>query len=303
MLLSVEIERIEPFADGAAFGEAGAYERVIGKARGEIDPGHPGNRGIALIDRAPLNARGRVEYTTDIFILRPRDFSRGNGRILYDVRDPGTDYPVGTGVRRPGKRLLTVGTDCAVGKMFTALTIERALRGRGVEASFRASGQTGILIAGGGIPIDAIVSDFVSGAAEALSPSAPSDHWDVIEGQGSLFHPAFAAVSLGLLHGSQPDAMVLCHAAGRTEMVGTGGHQVPELSACIEAHEAAARVVHPGARVTGISLNTSEFAEDEAREIIRTTAEEHDLPVGDPVRTGLDAIVASTLAQTRVDSA
>ncbi len=89
MLLSVEIERIEPFADGAAFGEAGAYERVIGKARGEIDPGHPGNRGIALIDKAPLNARGRVEYTTDIFILRPRDFSRGNGRILYEVNNRG----------------------------------------------------------------------------------------------------------------------------------------------------------------------------------------------------------------------
>lgn len=217
------------------------------------------------------------------------------GRTLHDVRDPGRSYPVGTGERRPGKRLLTIGTDCAVGKMFTALTIERTLRERGVDATFRATGQTGILIAGSGVPIDAIVSDFVSGAAEALSPAADPEHWDVIEGQGSLFHPAFAAVSLGLLHGSQPDAMVLCHAAGRTQMAGTAGQPVPALAECIAAHEAAARVVHPDARVTGIALNTSELADQDARSLIEAAALEHGLPVGDPVRTGLDSVCDAIL--------
>ncbi len=218
------------------------------------------------------------------------------GRTLHDVRDPGTDFPVGTGVRRTGRRLLTVGTDCVVGKMFTALTIERALRRRGVDATFRATGQTGILIAGDGVPIDAVVSDFVSGAAEALSPDADPEHWDVIEGQGSLFHPAFAAVSLGLLHGSQPDAMILCHAAGRTHMAGTAGHSIPDMAACIAAYEAAARVVNPGARVTGISINTSGLSDVDAGPLLQTTAAKHDLPVGDPVRTGLDEVVSAILA-------
>ena len=124
------------------------------------------------------------------------------------------------GRKRTGKRLLTVGTDCALGKKYSALALTRAFKDRGVEADFRATGQTGILISGRGIPMDAVVSDFEAGAAEMLSPDGPPQHWDVIEGQGSLFHPSYAAVSLGLLHGSQPDVLVVCHQAGRTHILG-----------------------------------------------------------------------------------
>src|SRR5690606_2848482 len=126
-----------------------------------------------------------------------------NGRRLIDVRVPPAGIPTATGRKRSGKRLLTVGTDCALGKKYTALALARAFRARGLAADFRATGQTGILIAGGGIAIDAVVSDFAAGAAELLSPDAAPDHWDVIEGQGALTHPAYAAVSLALLHGSQ----------------------------------------------------------------------------------------------------
>ena len=143
-----------------------------------------------------------------------------------------------------------------------------------------------------------MVSDFVSGAAEELSPAADPDHWDLIEGQGSLFHPSFAAVSLGLLHGSQPDAMVLCHVARRAEMCGTQS-PVPTLGDCIAANEAAARVVRPGARVVGISLNTSDLSDDDATAEIASTGDEIGLPVGDPVRTGLGDIVDAILAGQR----
>jgi uncharacterized NAD-dependent epimerase/dehydratase family protein len=120
------------------------------------------------------------------------------GRRLIDVRTPPEQVPVGNGKRRSGKRLLTVGTDCALGKKYTALALTRGLRDRGSDVTFRATGQTGIMIAGEGIPIDAIVSDFVAGAAEMLSPAAAPDHLDVIEGQGSLLHPSYAGVTLGL---------------------------------------------------------------------------------------------------------
>src|SRR5215831_19098351 len=142
------------------------------------------------------------------------------GRRLIDVRTPPKNIPVGSGRKRSGKRLLTVGTDCALGKKYTALAIARAFVERGIAADFRATGQTGILIAGGGMPMDAVVADFEAGAAEILSPDALPGHWDVIEGQGSLFHPAYAAVSLGLLHGSQPDVFVVCHDPGRECLVG-----------------------------------------------------------------------------------
>ena len=130
------------------------------------------------------------------------------GRRLIDVRSRRRTSRSAPVRKRTGKRLLTVGTDCALGKKYTALAITGALRRRGVDADFRATGQTGIMIAGSGMPMDAVVSDFVAGAAELLSPDAAADHWDVIEGQGSLFHPAYAGVSLGLLHGSQPDVIV-----------------------------------------------------------------------------------------------
>ncbi len=137
------------------------------------------------------------------------------GRSLFDVRHPTQHYPVASGRKRSGKRLLPVGTDCSCGKMYTALAIEKRSR-RGGKATFRATGQTGILISGSGVSIDAVVSDFVSGAVETLSPDNDADHWDIIEGQGSLFHPSFAGVTTGLIHGAQPDALVLCHEPTRT---------------------------------------------------------------------------------------
>ena len=162
----------------------------------------------------------------------------------------------GTGKKRSGKRVLTVGTDCAVGKKYTALAIEKEMRSRGVDADFRATGQTGIFISGRGIAVDSVVSDFVSGAAEWLSPAAAPQHWDVIEGQGSLFHPAYAGVTLGLIHGSQPDVMVLCHDLARTGIADYDGYAIPSYEACFEAYLAAARLTNPAARFAGVSLNT-----------------------------------------------
>ena len=142
------------------------------------------------------------------------------GRRLIDIRTPPANIPVATGLKRSGKRLLTVGTDCALGKKYTALSLARAFRGRGVDTDFRATGQTGIMISGGGIPMDAVVADFAAGAAEMLSPATAPDHWDVIEGQGSILHPAYAGVSLALLHGSQPDVFVVCHDPTRDRLLG-----------------------------------------------------------------------------------
>src|SRR6185503_8511421 len=168
--------------------------------------------------------------------------------------------PVASGRRRTGRRLLTVGTDCAVGKKYTALALARELRARGVDATFRATGQTGILIAGSGIPIDAVVSDFVAGAAETLSPDAAPDHWDVVEGQGSLFHPAYAGVTLGLVHGTQPDLLVLCHEASRREIDDYPDHPIPLLAEALRRYREAAALTNPGVEWLGVSLNTGGLA-------------------------------------------
>lgn len=210
------------------------------------------------------------------------------GRRLIDVRQPPPHIPLATGAKRTGKRLLTVGTDCALGKKYTALTLARAFRGRGANADFRATGQTGILIAGSGIPIDAVVADFVAGAAEMLSPAAPEDHWDIVEGQGSVFHPSYAGVSLGLLHGTQPDVIVLCHEAGRNAVLGLEGYPTPSLREAIELHLQLARRTNPGARCAGVSLNTSRLGEAEARRAFATVGAELRMPVADPIRGGTE---------------
>ena len=179
------------------------------------------------------------------------------GRSLHDVRHPARDFLVGTGEPRSGKRLLTVGTDCSIGKMYTALALTEAMRAQGLPADFRATGQTGIFIAGEGISVDAVVGDFISGATEWLSPAADPEHWDVIEGQGSLFHPSYAGVSLGLLHGAQADALVMCHEPTRTHMRGLPGRPLPDLAECIAFNERCARLTHPRAVCTGVAINTS----------------------------------------------
>ncbi len=212
--------------------------------------------------------------------------ARRHGRRLIDVRVPPTDIPVATGRKRSGRRLLTVGTDCALGKKYTALAIARGLRARGVDAEFRATGQTGIMIAGSGIPLDAVVADFVAGAAELLSPAAAASHLDVIEGQGSLFHPAYAGVSLGLLHGSQPDLFVVCHAPSRTAVLGHPGQALPSIEAVITQTITMGSVTNPDIRCAGIALNTVDMSADAAEAVITSVADQTGLPVADPLRAG-----------------
>lgn len=208
------------------------------------------------------------------------------GRRLIDIRTPPPNIPIATGLKRSGKRLLTVGTDCALGKKYTALSIARALTARGVDADFRATGQTGIMISGGGIPIDAVVSDFAAGAAEMLSPAAGPDHWDVIEGQGSILHPAYAGVSLALLHGSQPDVFVVCHDPIRKGLLGDEEFAVPSVDEIIELTIALGRRTNPAIRCGGISLNTSMLDEAAAADLCRSESVRLAVPVADPIRGG-----------------
>ncbi|MEM9840037.1 MAG: DUF1611 domain-containing protein [Pseudomonadota bacterium] len=213
------------------------------------------------------------------------------GRQLHDVRHPPANLPLATGAKRTGKRVLMIGTDCAVGKKFTALAVHAEMERRGLAATFRPTGQTGVLIAGSGIALDAVPGDFIAGCAEALSPDAPTDHWDVFEGQATVLHPTFAAVTTGLIHGSQPDALVLCHQAGRLEMRGLSGRALPSLRETIDAHLAAAQLTNPGAKCVGVSLNTNDLSERDAHRAIAEASAEVALPATDPVRFGAGALV------------
>jgi uncharacterized NAD-dependent epimerase/dehydratase family protein len=208
------------------------------------------------------------------------------GRRLIDVRSPPARIPIATGRKRSGKRLLTVGTDCALGKKYTALAITRGFERRGVNVDFRATGQTGIMIAGGGIPMDAVVSDFAAGAAEMLSPDADPAHWDVIEGQGSLFHPAYAGVSLALLHGSQPDSIVVCHDDSRTAVLGHPGYAVPSIEEVIELNLWLGRRTNSKIRCVGVSLNTSGLDPQAAADLLDSEAQRLRIAVADPIRGG-----------------
>jgi uncharacterized NAD-dependent epimerase/dehydratase family protein len=180
--------------------------------------------------------------------------------------------------------------------MYTTLAIERALRQRGVAADFRATGQTGIFIAGGGVPIDSVIADFISGAIEQISPARLDGGWDLIEGQGSLFHPSYAGVSLGLLHGAQPDALVLCHEPTRQHMRGLADYPLPDLQLCLETNLAAARLTNPSVKAVGVALNTSGLSKQAAAEACQQISELLELPCQDPVAAGVDAIVENLLA-------
>jgi uncharacterized NAD-dependent epimerase/dehydratase family protein len=219
-----------------------------------------------------------------------REAADRRGAALHDVRHADRVFATGKGTRRPGKRLLTVGTDCSVGKKYAALAIEKEMTRRGYDAEFCATGQTGVLIAGRGIAIDAVVADFISGAAEWLSPAAEESHWQIVEGQGSLFHPSFAGVTLGLLHGAQPDAFVVCHEPTRTNMRGVR-HPLPSIADVIEMTVQLGRLTNPGIRPVGIAINTAALSEEEANACLQRAAAEHDLPAVDPIRTGVAAIV------------
>ncbi|MBK1698608.1 N-acetyltransferase DgcN [Rhodovibrio salinarum] len=225
-------------------------------------------------------------------VERLRKAAERNGRQMLDVRHPTRDFGVADGKKRPGRRVLTVGTDCSVGKMYTSLAIEAEMHKRGMKADFRATGQTGIFIAGDGVSVDAVIADFISGATEWLTPANDEDHWDVVEGQGSLFHASFAGVSTGLLHGSQPDALVLCHEPTRTHMRGLPDYALPDLETCLQQNELVAQLTNPNARTVGVAVNTSGLDPDAAKACLQEIEQRLGLPTVDPVRDGVARIVA-----------
>ncbi|WP_419951946.1 N-acetyltransferase DgcN [Methylobacterium sp.] len=225
-----------------------------------------------------------------------------NGRQLHDVRHTSETFDTGKGTRRPGRRLLSVGTDCSVGKKYTVLALERAMRERGLDADFRATGQTGVFISGRGVAIDAVVADFISGAVEWIAPAADPDHWDLIEGQGSLYHPSFAGVSLGLLHGAQADAFVVCHEPSRTTMRGVK-HPLPSIQQVIDLTIQLGSLTNPAICPVGIAVNTQKLREDEARTLLQDLTRDHGLPATDPVRFGVDGIIDRMLAEFPAGSA
>ena len=217
--------------------------------------------------------------------------ARAHGVALHDVRIASQTFATGKGTKRPGMRLLTVGTDCSVGKKYTALALDKEMRAQGMDAEFCATGQTGIFISGRGVAVDAVVADFISGAAEWLSPDAAADHWQVVEGQGSLFHPSFAGVTLGLLHGAQPDAFVVCHEPTRTTMRGVS-HPLPTIRAVIDMTIACGVLTNPAIRCVGIAVNTQALDDARAKACLADIAAEEGLPVSDPVRYGVAGIVS-----------
>ena len=288
--LTLGLPRLD-MTQGAA---AGARTLVLGIANAG------GTLGEELVDDAAAALAAGMNVAAGLH-QRLRDEPRlvalasQRGLRLFDVRDPPADLRVGTGYGRPGRRLLTVGTDCSVGKMYATLALVSALRGRGVQADFRATGQTGILIAGSGIPLDAVVADFISGAIEQLAPARHDGGWDVIEGQGALSHPSFAGVSTGLLHGAQPEAIVLCHEPGRPHVRGIPGRPLPELPECLERNLETARLTSPEVRAVGICLNTSRLEPAEARRLCSRTEDQLGLPCTDPIAFGVEPIVDQLL--------
>lgn len=278
---------------------AGARTLVIGVAnRGGVIPDLWLDTLVRALDLGYDLAAGLHTRLQQIPQLSRR--AAAAGRHLFDVRYPDLKLSVASGQRRSGRRLLTVGTDCSVGKMFTSLALEREMTGRGMRADFRATGQTGILIAGEGIAVDAVIADFISGATEMLSPDHDADHWDLIEGQGSLFHASYAGVTLGLIHGAQPDCMVLCHEPTRTHMRGLPGYPLPSLADCIRANEAAGRLTNPACAVVGISVNTAALDQEAARVLLGSVEAETGLPAVDAYRQGAGRLVDAAVAHVSI---
>jgi uncharacterized NAD-dependent epimerase/dehydratase family protein len=270
--------------------ENGAKTLVVGVAnRGGVI----GNSWMSVLRKALESgldlAAGLHNKLLDIPELA--ELAERHGRTISDVRHPNGTQPIGNGKKRSGKRLVPVGTDCSCGKMYTALSVEKELKTRNIPATFRATGQTGILISGEGVSVDAVTADFISGAVEKLAPANSDDHWDVIEGQGSLFHPSFAGVSTGLLHGAQADALVLCHEPTRTHMRGVPTYPIPNISDCMELSLKVARLTNKEARFVGLSINTSKLSEDEALKYLQSLEAEFGLPAVDPYRFGVGKIV------------
>lgn len=270
--------------------DAGAKTLVIGVA----------NRGGMISDAWKQVLVEALEIGYDIAsglhnLLRDEDevqrAAKVHGRTLHDVRIPSVAYPIASGKKRSGKRVLAVGTDCSVGKMYTGLCMDAEMRKRGMKSTFRPTGQTGILITGGGVPLDAVIADFMAGAVEYLTPDNEDDHWDHIEGQGSLFHASYSGVTLALIHGGQPDALVLAHEPTRTHMRGLPDYQQPSLEALRDLALTMGRIVNPACTVIGVSVNTQHMEEDEARAYLAEVEARMQLPTTDPFRFGAERLV------------
>jgi uncharacterized NAD-dependent epimerase/dehydratase family protein len=294
--ITIDLPRYTP-RDAQA---AGARSLVIGVA----NPGGfiPDSWLPVLLDalEAGLDLVGGLHTKLNDVPVLAEAAARLNRRLI-DVRTPPPNIPVANGKKRTGQRLLTVGTDCALGKKYTALALASAFKQRGVDADFRATGQTGIMIAGSGMPIDAVVSDFVAGAAEMLSPDNKPGHWDVVEGQGSLFHPAYAGVSLGLLHGSQPDVIVVCHDPARTHVLGYPSYKLPTIPELVDLALTLGSRVNPGIRCAGVSLNTHSLDAAAAANLLARERDALKMPVADPIRRGraFDELVDACLGADR----
>ena len=219
-----------------------------------------------------------------------------HGQNLHDVRIPTVDYPIANGKQRTGKRCLAVGTDCSVGKMYTAMAMDEEMKKRGMKSSFRATGQTGILITGDGVPLDAVIADFMAGAVEWLTPDNDPDHWDMIEGQGSLFHVSYSGVTMALVHGGQPDALILSHEPTREHMRGLPEYQQPSLAELRDVALTMARVGNPKCQVVGISVNTQHLSDDEANTYLANVEAEMGMPTVDPFRHGAERLADALAA-------
>jgi uncharacterized NAD-dependent epimerase/dehydratase family protein len=220
-----------------------------------------------------------------------------HGVELRDLRKPppDLDVPTGENLRIPARIVHTVGSECAIGKKTVALELDLEARRAGIRSQFVPTGQTGVLIAGWGIAVDAVVADFLAGAAERLVVEGfrrGGEELLVVEGQGSLVHPAYSGVTMGLLHGCAPHSLVLCHLPGQTEVEGFPGHPIPPLPALVELYERASLPARP-ARVDAIALNTRDLGDEEARAAIAAAQEETGLAADDPVRFGAARLLAA----------
>ncbi|MHB8471107.1 MAG: DUF1611 domain-containing protein [Gaiellaceae bacterium] len=258
---------------------------------------------IALLERCIVHGLD-VENGLHVFLAddpRLGALAARHGVELRDLRRPPADLSTATGANLdvPGTIVLTVGSDCAIGKMTVALELDREARARGERSVFVPTGQTGIAIAGWGISVDAVVADFIAGAAERLVVEGAERGGELlwIEGQGSLQHPVYSGVTLGLYHGSVPHLLVLCHEAGRTEIEGAGGgpHLLPPLAELVALHERLALPARP-ARVVAVALNTRRLDEAAAQTALAAAEAETGLPAGDPVRFGAATLVDAVLA-------
>ncbi|WP_414833353.1 N-acetyltransferase DgcN [Afifella sp. YEN Y35] len=275
--------------------EAGARTLIIGAVNpGGVLPEHWTSTIVEAIEAGMDIASGLHVRLASVDAIR--EAAERKGVKLHDTRHADRRFATGKGTKRPGKRLLTVGTDCSVGKKYAALAIDRELNGRGVNSTFCATGQTGVMISGRGVAIDAVVADFISGAAEWLSPATEPDHWQIVEGQGSLFHPSFAGVSLGLLHGAQPDVFVVCHEPTRTKMRNVEA-PISTIEAVIEETMRLGRLTNPDIAPLGISINTQALSDDEAKACLAEAEERYGLPACDPIRTGVAKLVDRLLKE------